>query len=47
MALVLIAAIATYAIPTVAALYGGAGENGKVLTWGITEANSGEVSARF
>ena len=42
MALVLIAAIATYAIPTVAALYGGAGENGKVLTWGITENTSGE-----
>ena len=42
MVLVLIAAIATYAIPTVAGLYGGAGENGKVLTWGITENNAGE-----
>lgn len=37
MVLVLIAAIATYAVPTVAALYGGAGENNKVLLWGITE----------
>ena len=42
MVLVLIAAIATYAIPTVAALYGGAGENNKVMAWGITENNSGE-----
>ena len=41
MLLVLIAAIATYAIPTVAALYGGAGENNKVALWGITEADSG------
>jgi amino acid transporter len=37
MALVLIAAIATYAIPTVAALYGGAGENNKVMLWGLEE----------
>jgi amino acid transporter len=42
MFLVLIAAIATYAIPTVAALYGGAGEDNKVLLWGVTEANPDE-----
>jgi amino acid transporter len=42
MLLVLIAAIATYAIPTVAALYGGAGEDNKVLLWGVTEANPDE-----
>ena len=41
MALVLIAAIATYAIPTVAALYGGAGDNNKVLLWGIEESEEG------
>ena len=34
MGLVLVAAIATYAIPTVTGLYGGAGENGKALLWG-------------
>jgi amino acid transporter len=37
MLLVLIASIATYAVPTVAALYGGAGDNNKVLLWGVTE----------
>ncbi len=37
MALVLIAVIATYALPTVAALYGGAGEDNKVLLWGLEE----------
>ncbi len=37
MLLVLIAAIATYAIPTVAALYGGAGEDNKVMLWGLEE----------
>ena len=42
MLLVLIAAIATYAIPTVAALYGGAGEENKVMLWGVTETNTGE-----
>jgi amino acid transporter len=41
MALVLIAAIATYAIPTVAALYGGAGENNKVMLWGLEEDEEG------
>ncbi|OFW61017.1 MAG: hypothetical protein A2133_04375 [Actinobacteria bacterium RBG_16_64_13] len=37
MLLVLIASIATYAIPTVAALYGGAGEDNKVMLWGLEE----------
>jgi amino acid transporter len=41
MVLVLIAAIATYAIPTVAALYGGAGDNNKVLLWGVEEEEDG------
>ena len=44
MVLVLIAAIATYAIPTVAALYGGAGDNNKVLLWGIEESRRGPGS---
>jgi len=34
MVLVLIAAIATYSIPTVAGLYGGAGDNGSAIVWG-------------
>jgi amino acid transporter len=42
MALVLLAAVATYAIPTVAGLYGGAGENGKYLLWGQEEASEGQ-----
>jgi amino acid transporter len=37
MLLVLIAAIAVYTLPTVAALYGGAGEDNKVLLWGLEE----------
>ncbi len=37
MLLVLIASIATYALPTVAALYGGAGEDNKVMLWGLEE----------
>jgi amino acid transporter len=37
MMLVLVASIATYAIPTVAALYGGAGEDNKVMLWGLEE----------
>jgi amino acid transporter len=37
MLLVLIACIATYALPTVAALYGGAGEDNKVMLWGLEE----------
>jgi len=35
MALVLIAAIATYMLPVLAGLYGGAGEGGKYAIWGI------------
>jgi amino acid transporter len=42
MVLVLVAAIATYSIPTVAGLYGGAGEDGKYQLWGIEEYGSGE-----
>jgi amino acid transporter len=42
MLLVLIAAIATYMIPTLAGLYGGAGENSKYLLWGQEEAVEGE-----
>jgi amino acid transporter len=34
MVLVLVAAIATYALPTIGGLYGGAGDNGKYLLWG-------------
>jgi amino acid transporter len=41
MALVLIASIATYALPTVAALYGGAGEESKVMLWGLEESEAG------
>jgi amino acid transporter len=37
MLLVLIACIATYALPSVAALYGGAGEDNKVMLWGLEE----------
>ncbi|KAF0112031.1 MAG: amino acid transporter [Chloroflexi bacterium] len=42
MALVLVAAILSYSIPTVAGLYGGAGENGSYQMWGIEENNPGE-----
>jgi len=42
MVLVLLAAIASYSIPTVAGLYGGAGENNKYLLWGL-EASDEEV----
>jgi len=41
MVLVLIAAIATYSIPTLAGLYGGAGENGAHQVWGIEESEEG------
>jgi len=41
MVLVLFAAIATYTLPTVAGLYGGAGEDGKYQLWGIEESESG------
>ncbi len=42
MVLVLFAAIATYTIPTVAGLYGGAGSDGRYQLWGIEEAVPGE-----
>ncbi len=42
MALVLVAAIASYALPTIAGLYGGAGDNGKYQIWGL-EASDEEV----
>jgi amino acid transporter len=42
MVLVLVAAIASYSIPTIAGLYGGAGENGKYQLWGL-EASDEEV----
>lgn len=35
MVLVLVAAIASYSIPTITGLYGGAGENGKYQLWGL------------
>jgi amino acid transporter len=35
MVLVLVAAIATYSLPTIAGLYGGAGDNGKYAVWGV------------
>jgi amino acid transporter len=35
MVLVLIATIATYSIPTIAGLYGGAGDDGKYQVWGL------------
>jgi len=42
MLLVLVTTIATYSIPTITGLYGGAGENGKYQLWGIEEYESGE-----
>jgi amino acid transporter len=42
MALVLVAAILTYALPTLAGLYGGAGDNGRYQMWGIEEYADGE-----
>lgn len=41
MVLVLIAAILSYSIPTVAGLYGGAGEDGQYLVWGLEELETG------
>lgn len=41
MALVLAAAIATYMLPTLAGLYGGAGADSRYLLWGIEEAEEG------
>ncbi len=42
MVMVLVAAIATYTIPTVAGLYGGAGYDGRYQAWGIEESEPGE-----
>jgi len=42
MVLVLFAAITTYVLPTVAGLYGGAGEEGRYQVWGIEENEPGE-----
>ena len=42
MVLVLVAAIATYMIPTVSGLYGGAGDDGRYQLWGIEEYSEGE-----
>jgi amino acid transporter len=41
MALVLVAAILTYALPTIAGLYGGAGYGGRYQAWGIEEYETG------
>ncbi len=41
MALVLVAAIATYAIPVMAGLYGGGGANGQYQLWGIEGGDEG------
>jgi amino acid transporter len=45
MVLVLFAAIATYSIPTIAGLYGGAADNGSYAVWGVdaTDTNVGIV----
>jgi amino acid transporter len=42
MALVLVAAILTYAGPALAGLYGGAGQDGRHQVWGIEEYEDGE-----
>lgn len=42
MGLVLVAAIATYAFPMLAGLYGGGGNDGRYHLWGIEEYESGE-----
>ncbi len=46
MVLVLIATVLTYSIPTVAGLYGGAGEDGKYQIWGI-EAYESAYTVEF
>ena len=45
MVLVLVATVATYAIPTVTGLYGGAGENDKYRLWGLdaSDQNTGII----
>lgn len=42
MVLVLVAAILSYSVPTIAGLWGGAGENKSYMMWGIEESNPGE-----
>ena len=42
MVLVLVAAIATYLIPLVTGLYGGAADDGRYAIWGIEESSDGE-----
>ena len=42
MVMVLLAAIATYTLPVMAGLYGGAGDDGRYQLWGIEEYESGE-----
>jgi amino acid transporter len=42
MLLVLVAALATYMLPTLAGLYGGAGEGGRYQVWGIEESEPAE-----
>jgi amino acid transporter len=42
MTLVLVAAVATYLLPTLAGLYGGAGEDNRYLLWGQEEAEEGQ-----
>jgi amino acid transporter len=40
MLLVLVAAIATYSLPTIAGLYGGAADNGKYAVWGVDASDT-------
>jgi amino acid transporter len=42
MLLVLVATFATYSVPMLAGLYGGAGEDGRYQLWGVEELQSGE-----
>jgi amino acid transporter len=42
MVLVLVAAVLTYSLPTIAGLYGGAGDDGRYQLWGIEEYGDGE-----
>ncbi len=47
MALVLVAAILSYSIPTIAGLYGGAGDNGKYAMWGIEAADENGIATNL
>jgi amino acid transporter len=44
MAIVLVMAVATYAFPTVAGLYGGAGAEGRVQLWGAEAADGSTIA---